>query len=189
MTRIVSGTAKGRKLKVPKAGTRPTSERAREGIFSRLEHYGYIKGCCILDLYSGSGALGLEALSRGAARVICVEAAPAAVQIIKENCRSCDLPVEVVAQKVQSYLQQEDLPKFDLIMLDPPYALEESKLTADLELCAMHLAEDGMILVERSKKSPEPGWPAGIFLDDCRKWGDTRVWSAVRGENPSMLNT
>ena len=85
MTRIVSGSAKGRTLKVPSSGTRPTSERVREAMFSRLDHLGYIKDCEVLDLYAGSGALGLEAASRGARYVELVEHAPAAARLIQHN--------------------------------------------------------------------------------------------------------
>ncbi|WP_204399019.1 16S rRNA (guanine(966)-N(2))-methyltransferase RsmD [Arcanobacterium pluranimalium] len=182
MTRIVSGIAGGRNLRVPKSGTRPTSERVREALFSRLDHFGYIRDCVVLDLYAGSGALGLEALSRGAKRVVCVEAASAASKVIVENARLTGLNVEVQNQKAETYLASQGLPTFDLILIDPPYALSEDDLALVLGLAVMHLAEDGMLVVERDKKSPEPQWPAGYHLDDDRKWGDTRVWSAIRSE-------
>lgn len=179
MTRIVAGSAKGRVLTVPKSGTRPTSERVREAMFSRLDHLGYLDGCYVLDLYAGSGALGLEAASRGAAKVVCVEAGSSAVKVIKENIARTKLSVHVAAQKVETYLAASPAYQFDLALLDPPYEVCEADLARVLESLMPWMSTDGLIVVERDKKSPEPLWPAGVVLDDERKWGDTRVWSAL----------
>ncbi|WP_124054660.1 16S rRNA (guanine(966)-N(2))-methyltransferase RsmD [Arcanobacterium ihumii] len=189
MTRIVAGTAGGRNLKVPKSGTRPTSERVREALFSRLDHYGYIRNCAVLDLFAGSGALGLEAASRGASSVVCVEAAGSAAKIITDNARVTGLKITVLNQKVETYLVSQAVPTFDLIFIDPPYAYTEDELAQVLGLAVLHVAEDGMIVVERDKKSPEPQWPSGFELDDERKWGDTRVWSAIRSELGHKLDS
>ena len=109
MMRIVSGTAGGITLQVHKSGTRPTSERVREGIFSSLEQYGYVDECVILDLYAGTGALGLEAKSRGARRVIGVEAHRPAAQIAIANRKITGLDVELVDQEAETYLAPEPI--------------------------------------------------------------------------------
>ncbi|MDP9805680.1 16S rRNA (guanine966-N2)-methyltransferase [Trueperella bonasi] len=179
MTRIVAGAAGGLALQVPKSGTRPTSERVREGMFSRLEHYGYIEDCAVLDLYAGSGALGLEAKSRGARRVVAVEAHRPAAQVAIANAKATGLDVEIVNQKAETYLASEPIEKFDLVLIDPPYDVSEEQIAVVLALLRPHLADDAMVVVERAKKAPEPQWPAGLVRDDVRKWGDTRVWSAV----------
>ncbi|UVJ55023.1 16S rRNA (guanine(966)-N(2))-methyltransferase RsmD [Trueperella pyogenes] len=179
MTRIVAGTAGGRNLRVPKAGTRPTSERVREAMFSRLDHYGYIEDCAVLDLYAGSAALGLEAKSRGARRVVSVEASRAAADVARSNAASTGLAIDVVPMRAETYLASEPSEKFDIAFLDPPYDVAESDLTLVLELLVPHLAEDAMVVVERDKRSPEPTWPHGLELDHDRTWGDTRVWSAL----------
>ncbi len=179
MMRIVSGTAGGITLQVPKSGTRPTAERVREGIFSRLEHYGYVDDCVILDLYAGSGALGLEAKSRGARRVIGVEAHRPAAQIAIANTKITGLDVEIVNQKAETYLATEPIELFDVAMLDPPYDITDNQLGVVLSLLVPHLKDDAMVVVERAKKAHEPQWPASLKADDVRNWGDTRVWSAV----------
>ena len=179
MTRIVSGTAKGRTLKVPANGTRPTSDRVREALFSRLDHLGYVTDCEVLDLYAGSGALGLEAASRGASFVQLVEHAKGAVNAIRENSRTLGLDVVVDNAKVETWLAREPNRRFDLVFLDPPYALDEEDLARALQLLTPHLEHDAMVVVERSSRSPEPTWPAQLEREDERSWGDTRAWSAV----------
>ncbi|MDY5585098.1 MAG: 16S rRNA (guanine(966)-N(2))-methyltransferase RsmD [Arcanobacterium sp.] len=178
MTRIVAGTAKGRMLQVPKSGTRPTSERVREALFSRIEHYGYLKGSRVLDLFAGSGALGLEAASRGAAEVIAVEANANAVRVIRANAQETGLRLDVYQGKAETYLVTAASGEFDLVLIDPPYDYSDEALEELLLALSPHLCADAMILVERSKHSPEPVWPAGIALADQRSWGDTRVWTA-----------
>lgn len=104
MTRIVAGSAKGRTLAVPKSGTRPTSERVREALFSRLDHMNVLEGATVLDLFAGTGALGLEALSRGAARATLVEKASAAARVATANVRATGLSARVVTADVRAYL-------------------------------------------------------------------------------------
>ena len=124
MTRIVAGSAKGRILAVPKSGTRPTSERVREALFSRLDHMNVLNGTVVLDLYAGTGALGLEALSRGSARATLVEKASAAARVASANVRSTGLPARVVTADARAYLAArtgEDLcGDVDLVFIDPP---------------------------------------------------------------------
>lgn len=186
MTRIVAGSAKGLRLAVPKSGTRPTSERVREALFSRLEHWGYIDDAVVADLYAGSGALGLEAASRGARTVVCVEAAQSAARVIARNVAVTGLAgVVTVNKKVQSYLRAEPgaIPEFDMALLDPPYACADDELADTLSVLAQHMVHDGLIVVERDKRSPEPMWAEGWELIDEWMMGDTKIWSARRSQS------
>ena len=179
MARIVAGSAKGRILKVPAAHTRPTSERVREALFSRLEHMGYVDDCAVLDLYAGSGAFALEALSRGAAYAECVDSQKQAARIIEQNARTCGLKVAVTCTKVAKRLASAPAQLFDLVFLDPPYDMTDEEVAEALRVLPAHMAEDGLVLVERSKRSPEPEWGEAFALLDERTWGDTRVWFAT----------
>lgn len=199
MTRIIAGVAGSLRLEVPKSGTRPTSDRVREAIFSALGSWGLIEGCRVLDLYAGSGALGLEAASRGASAVTLVEKHPQAAQVAGRNARtvlgafarggsgsgSGSAPaVDVVRQSVQTFLdglrmeERDPEPRWDVALLDPPYDLGEAELTANLEALAPFVAPDGVVLVERSTRSPEPAWPAGLTLLREKRYGETALWWA-----------
>lgn len=187
MPRIVSGTAKGMTIKVPKSA-RPTPDMVREAIFSRLLHRGYLDGTDILDLYAGSGAFGLEALSRGAARVTAVEASREAVNTIMANAKKTGLSLQVVHGKVDTYLTTTAV-IYDLIFLDPPYDMDNETLASALEKSVSHLEYDGLLMVERDKHSGEPHWPDGIVLDEQRTWGDTVIWSALHADYQRSLNS
>lgn len=181
MTRIVAGTAGGRTLVVPGSGTRPTSERVREALFSRLEHLDVVTGAQVLDLFAGSGALGLEAASRGARAVVLVEHARAAVEACRRNARSLALGgVEVVAERVLPYLRRSagGAGALDLVLVDPPYDLPEDELAEVLALVVDRLADGAVVVVERSTRSPEPRWPAGLAPTGSRRYGETLVWFA-----------
>lgn len=182
MTRIVAGSAKGRVLKVPARGTRPTSERVREALFSRLEHMGVLAGARVLDLYAGSGALGLEAASRGADEVDLVERASGAAKAIAENIRTTGLPARCRAVSVASFLGARSGSPLsgdvDLVLVDPPYDVSEEDLGAVLALLGPWLAPDALVVVERSTRSPEPSWPDFLVLEDERRWGETTAWFA-----------
>lgn len=178
MTRIVAGAAGGRTLQVPRSGTRPTSERVREALFSRLEHLGVVDGARVLDLYAGSGALGLEAASRGAVRVTLVEAARAAADLCRRNAAGLALEADVVAARVQTYLAGPGSPA-DLVLLDPPYDVDEDDLGAVLALLGHGwLAPGAVVVVERARRSPEPRWPGPLEPMGPRTYGDTVVWFA-----------
>lgn len=173
------------RLEVPKAGTRPTSDRVREAIFSSLESWDLLRGSRVLDLYAGSGALGLEAASRGASEVVLVEKHPQAAQTASRNAALVTkaFPEEtrpvIVAQRqsVQGYLEQAGpRSSFDVIMLDPPYDLGEAELAANLEALVPLVAEDGAVLVERSSRSPEPRWPSGLERFREKRYGETVLW-------------
>jgi 16S rRNA (guanine966-N2)-methyltransferase len=178
--RIVAGWAGSLQLAVPPDGTRPTSDRTREALFSMLESRDAIAGAAVLDLYAGSGAFGLEALSRGAAAVVLVEKAPRAVRLIRENVarvrRAAPGPVEVrvAAQSVEAYLAGAP-GGVGLAFLDPPYDLPDARVAADLAALAPLLAPDAVVLVERSSRSPVPALPEGLALERTRTYGDTAV--------------
>lgn len=185
MTRIIAGFAGSLTLATPAAGTRPTSERVREAIFSSLDSRNAIAGLRVLDLYAGSGALGLEAASRGAAYVKLVEFSITAANACRKNTamierqapKGSTLRIEVSSQPVQAFLNS-DLAQWDLVFMDPPYELGEMELKHNLESLAPRLAADAELCLERSSRSPEPAWPAGIELDRRKNYGDTTLWWA-----------
>ncbi|MCS5722414.1 16S rRNA (guanine(966)-N(2))-methyltransferase RsmD [Herbiconiux sp. CPCC 203407] len=193
MTRIIAGFAGSLPLAVPRSGTRPTSDRVREAIFSALDARGGLDGLRVLDLYAGSGTLGLEALSRGAAVVTLVEKHAAAAGVIRKNAATVlgALPkasggssaprADVVTQAVQPYLRALPVVPgagFDVVFIDPPYELPEAELADDLTTLAPLLDPDAVVLVERSSRTPEPTWPAGLALDRTRSYGETVLWWA-----------
>ncbi|MDO4887277.1 MAG: RsmD family RNA methyltransferase [Actinomycetaceae bacterium] len=178
MTRIVAGSAKGRRIAVPASGTRPTSGRVREALFSSLDHLGYVAGRAVADIYAGSGALGLEAASRGAAYVECVEASSRAAGIIRTNARSLGLDVTVASLKAEVWVARPPRRAFDLALLDPPYDLPEERLTRVLAGLARHMDTGGLVVVERSKRSPQPSWPEGLEPAGQRAFSDTLLWMA-----------
>lgn len=180
MSRIVAGTAGGRTLRVPPRGTRPTSDRVREALFSRLEHAGLLDGTRVLDLYAGSGALGLEAASRGAVRVVLVESAREAARVCRDNASVLGLTgVQVVADRVLPYLRgRQPGADVDLVLVDPPYELSEADLCEVLTALTDHLAEGAVVVVERSSRTSEPVWPAGLQRTDERRYGETVLWFA-----------
>ncbi|QWW18908.1 16S rRNA (guanine(966)-N(2))-methyltransferase RsmD [Schaalia sp. 19OD2882] len=183
MTRIVAGSAKGRTLKVPAKGTRPTSERVREALFARLDNWGLVDGAVVLDLYAGSGALGLEALSRGAAQADLVEKSRPAAALLAENVRSLGLPARVHVQDVRTFLASRGGAALlggqcGLVLVDPPYDVGEDELAAVLEALGPWLTPDSLVAVERSTRSPEPTWPTHLKLEDRSTWGETAVWFA-----------
>lgn len=182
MTRIVAGSAKGRTLAVPKSGTRPTSERVREALFSRLDHMNVLEGATVLDLFAGTGALGLEALSRGAAHATLVEKASAAARVASANVRATGLPARVVTADVRAYLGARSgealTGENDLVFIDPPYDIPEGDMTTVLSALAPWVGPDSLIVVERSTRAPAPTWPPFLVLEDTRAWGETVAYFA-----------
>ena len=182
MTRIVAGTVGGRTLAVPRSGTRPTSERVREALFSRLEHLDVVDGARVLDLFAGSGALGLEAASRGAAHVTLVESAREAAEVCRRNVAALGLGavVLVAAERAERFVARAPAAPWDLVVVDPPYDLDEAGLAAVLAPLGEPgaLGEGAVMAVERSRRAPEPTWPAGLARFDRRAHGETVVWFA-----------
>lgn len=181
MTRIISGAAGGRRLRTPGgAATRPTSERVREALFSRLEHLDAIAGARVLDLYAGSGALGLEAVSRGAAEALLVESGRGAATVARANAAA----VAPQCSRVRADTVERVLlagpggAPYDLVLLDPPYELSEDDLADVLALLVLHgwLAADALVVLERSARSPEPRWTEGLGRPEERRYGETKVW-------------
>ena len=185
MTRIIAGFAGSLALVVPDAGTRPTSDRVREAIFSALEARDPISGARVVDLYAGSGALGLEATSRGAASVTLVERSATAAKACRDNAervrknapKGGSPEITVSGQPVQAFLNSSRA-TWDLALIDPPYELGESELHQALGSLVPHLAPDAVVVLERSSKSPEPLWPKGVSLDRRKDYGDTTLWWA-----------
>ena len=184
MTRIISGAAGGRRLRTPAgARTRPTSDRVREALFSRLEHLDVLSGARVLDLYAGSGALGLEAASRGARSVLLVDSDRGAAKVARENAAVVGRPGVVVREDtVERVLVAGPggSARVDLVFLDPPYDLSEEALGDALALLVHHgwLAPEALVVVERSSRSPEPRWSKGLAQAGERRYGETRMWFA-----------
>lgn len=183
MTRIIAGSAKGRKLEVPKKGTRPTSDRVREALFSMTESTLDLRGAAVLDLYAGSGALALEAMSRGARSAVLVEASRPAAATAKKNVSHLGFAgdVKVVVANVEQYLQREPGP-FNIVFLDPPYSLSNVDLQAVLTLVARVLEKPGLVVVERPSKEGQPLLPSALEVLKTRKWGTTSAWFLTTAE-------
>jgi 16S rRNA (guanine966-N2)-methyltransferase len=193
VTRIIGGAAGSLTIAVPRSGTRPTSDRVREAIFSALESRAVLDGSHVLDLFAGSGALGLEALSRGASEVVLVERNAAAAKVARQNAatvsravtggglmRDSAPRVQVAVQAALNWLRGASaLTPFEVVFIDPPYDLDETELTETLAALVPLLAPDAVVLVERSTRSPEPHWPEGITLDRTKPYGETALWWAT----------
>lgn len=178
MTRIIAGTYGGRRLQSPPGdGTRPTTDRVREALFSSLQsEFGSLDGLRVLDLFAGSGAIGLEAASRGAARVDLVESDRRAAQSISTNVKELGCAVaRVLVQPVERFVQSPPTAPYDLIFLDPPYAFPQENLTDVLVAVSSWLSEDGIIVVERSRRDAFV-WPTPLGPLRDKKYGDTILW-------------
>lgn len=187
VTRIIAGFAGSLRLDVPKSGTRPTSDRVREAIFSALEALDVLDGANVLDLYAGSGALALEAISRGAASAVCVEHDSAAARVAEANVKKVtdawigrgDKPIRVVKRKVEPFLSDIG-EEFDLVFIDPPYELSSDAVSAALSGLVNHTSAGSVIVLERSSRTPEPMWPYQISPIRHKRYGETVVWFAER---------
>lgn len=175
MTRIIAGTLKGRNLHVPPSGTRPTSERVREAMFSRLEHMDIIEGARVLDLYAGSGALGFEALSRGADQLTLVDSSQGALRTLKKNAALVAPGSVVIGADALAAVSGRLSGQYDLVFIDPPYECESATITEILAALHAHISPDASIVVERSTRSASIELPEGLICEDQRDWGETRV--------------
>lgn len=191
MTRIIAGSARGRRLKAP-AGerTRPTSDRVREALFSSLDSdLGSLVGLRFLDLYAGSGAVGLEARSRGASAVTLVEQDRRTVALIRDNLRVLDFSdVDVVAGAVARVLATPPRAPYHVAFLDPPYFLGNDDVTADLAALLGHgwLADQAVVVVERSTRSGAFDWPEGLVGARSRRYGETTLWYGHASEQDDL---
>ncbi|MGH3800569.1 MAG: 16S rRNA (guanine(966)-N(2))-methyltransferase RsmD [Pseudonocardiaceae bacterium] len=179
MVRIVAGVAGGRRLAVPSQGTRPTSDRVREAVFSALQARRDLNGARVLDLYAGSGAMGLEALSRGAAHVRFVESDRRAATVLRRNVEVMGLPgAQVTTSAVQAVLHSDPGEPYDVVLADPPYALDEVTLAGVLSALVSGgwLARSALLVVERPAKALAPTWPDDVAALTHRRYGDTAVY-------------
>ena len=184
MTRIIAGLAGSLKLSPPAKTTRPTSDRIRESIFSRLEARNLLDGARVLDLYAGTGALALESASRGAALTWMIERDGKAAAVCVANLKSVskallkeeiELDGKVVNKSVSAFLAAPGVDEIDLVFIDPPYEVANDEICENLE-ALKPILKDATIVVERSSRTGEPTWPNGYTLEDAKYYGDTVIY-------------
>ena len=182
--RIIAGTYKGSRLASPGgSNTRPTSDRVKESLFSMLDGYGVLPAANVLDLFAGSGGLGFEAMSRGAAQVDFVDSSLASVRSLESNIDKLgiDHSASVHAGDVLQYLGNLTGPEdpesriFDLVFMDPPYPLGEDAVSQVLGRLAPHLDMESIVVLERAARSPEPTMPAGLEVFRSKSFGETAI--------------
>jgi 16S rRNA (guanine966-N2)-methyltransferase len=217
MTRIIAGVAGGRRLSVPAGrGTRPTADRAREGLFATVVTIrGPLDGVRVLDLYAGSGAVGLEALSRGASDVLLIESDPRAARVIRSNIEAVRLPgARLIADRVERVLARGpggDQPR-DVVFADPPYATpaeDVQRVLAVLHGGRSHdggwhdggwhdggwhdggwLAPGALVIVERATRSSPFAWPSGYTPERSRGYGEATLWYGLAaGTQPAAASS
>lgn len=191
MSRIISGAAGGVRLaSVPGDNTRPTTDRVKESLFSKLESYNIIRGARVLDAFGGSGALGCEALSRGAASVTLLDTYPKAVAVIRKNVAAVEKAMgrtgsgssgatgsaaRVQQSQALTYVKSASGP-WDLVFVDPPYAMPNEQVSELLEALTPKLAEGAVVVVERSSRDAEPVWGEGLYCFSTRQHGETVLY-------------
>ena len=184
MSRIISGAAGGVRLaSVPGDNTRPTTDRVKESLFSKLESYDIIRGARVLDAFGGSGALGCEALSRGAASVTLLDTYPKAVAVIRKNVaavekamgRTGSSSTRVQQSQALTYVKSASGP-WDLVFVDPPYAMPNEQVSELMEALTPKLAEGAVVVVERSSRDAEPVWGEGLYCFSTRQHGETVLY-------------
>lgn len=191
MSRIISGAAGGVRLaSVPGDNTRPTTDRVKESLFSKLESYDIIRGARVLDAFGGSGALGCEALSRGAASVTLLDTYPKAVVVIRKNVAAVEKAMgrtgsgssgatgsaaRVQQSQALTYVKSASGP-WDLVFVDPPYAMPNEQVSELLEALTPKLAEGAVVVVERSSRDAEPVWGEGLYCFSTRQHGETVLY-------------
>jgi 16S rRNA (guanine966-N2)-methyltransferase len=175
MTRLIAGVAGGRRLKVPLTGVRPTGDRAREGLFNSLGTLVDLEGATVLDLYAGSGALGLEALSRGAASAVFVESSPRVLPVLRGNLAAVGLPGgRIVAGSVPTVVAGRAPSAFDLVLADPPYDVPVDEVLGVLRglVDGRWLAPGAVLVVERSSREEPFAWPTPLTGLRDRRYGE-----------------
>jgi 16S rRNA (guanine966-N2)-methyltransferase len=183
VTRIIAGKAGSLNLEVPQGPTRPTSERVREAMFSAIDHLIDLPGAHVLDLYAGSGALGLEAASRGATRVVFVDSSKKAARVLATNISRIRQSLgdghtfQVMTSPAMTFCQNLHASEsFDLVLLDPPYDHSAEDITDCLLALRPALADGSLVIVERAKKSVAPQWPGFLEVIRHKTYGDTAVF-------------
>jgi 16S rRNA (guanine966-N2)-methyltransferase len=190
VARVIAGEAGGRRLAVPDGrDTRPTSDRAREGLFGTISSMvGSLAGARVLDLYAGSGAVGLEALSRGAEHVLLVEHGARARNVIRQNIEAIGLPGAVLATGTveRALARGPEGDRYDVVFADPPYALPQAGVSRVLSLLAGHgwLASGALVIVERATRSGPPNWPEGFMPVRSRRYGEATFWYGLGPKTP-----
>jgi 16S rRNA (guanine966-N2)-methyltransferase len=185
VTRIIGGSAGGRRLATPRGSqTRPTSDRVREALFSAVEAWcGSLDGLRFLDLYAGSGAVGLEAWSRGAGVVTLVEQDRRTAAVIARNADTLGFArADVRSQSVGAVLRKPPSAPYDVAFLDPPYPLHDDEVTAVLaSLVEGHwLVPGALVVVERASRGPALAWPHGLEGERSKRYGETVLWYGHR---------
>jgi 16S rRNA (guanine966-N2)-methyltransferase len=178
VTRLISGVAGGRRIKVPPSGVRPTGDRAREGLFNSLGTLIDLDGAAVLDLYAGSGALGLEALSRGAQTVVFVESSPKVLPVLRANLATVGLPGgRVLAGSVPTVVGGPPPARFDLVLADPPYATSAEEVQDVLRALVGGdwLAPGAVVVVERSSREDAWEWPTPLDGLRNRRYGEAQL--------------
>jgi len=170
--RIIAGEAKGRRLAAPRSGTRPFTGRAKEAVFSSL--HARVAGAAVLDLFAGSGSLGLEALSRGADSVVFVEQDRDAVTVIAANIDAVGLGGTIVRRDVEAFLKR-DGGIYDLVFVDPPYAFEDGEVEEILALVADRIADHGTVVLHRRFGGTAPE-SDNLQCTDRKRYGDSEIW-------------
>jgi 16S rRNA (guanine966-N2)-methyltransferase len=185
MTRIIAGAHGGRRLAAPAgAQTRPTSDRVREALFSALDAMTDLDGARFADLYAGSGAVGLEALSRGAAYALLVESEARAARVIRDNIVALKVGASarlVTGKVTQVVAGPPEGGPYDVVFADPPYAVTPAELAGVQEALVEHgwLAPDAVVVLERSSRTPM-SWVDGITAERSRRYGETTLWYGRR---------
>ena len=184
MTRIIAGVAGSLKLTSPAKTTRPTSDRIRESIFSKLEARDLLEGATVLDLYAGTGALALEAASRGAKLAWMVERDGKAAAVCVANLKIVSKALlkeeigfdgKVVNKSVAAFLSSPGIDEVSLVFIDPPYEIGNEDIQDDLEKLGPIL-KNATVVVERSSRTEAPVWPKNYSLEDTKSYGDTVVY-------------
>lgn len=171
--RIIAGTAKGRALRGPRTGdTRPMMDRAKEAIFSMIGPA--VEGAAVLDLYAGTGSLGLEALSRGAQTAVFVEWRRSVARILRANIEAVGLGGEMEVARVEDFLRRRD-GVFDLVFVDPPYDLPLPSVETVLEHLVRWLSDGAIAVVHRRSGSGDVAGPPELSVVDTRRYGDAEI--------------
>ena len=183
--RITAGVFKGKSLQVPDdSSVRPTSDRARQALFNRLEHsfqdYGFrLRGARVVDLFAGTGALGLEALSRGAAHVSFIETSPACRRVLQDNIAALDVDDKVTVLTLDATALPAPSKPYDLALLDPPYEESLAQSAVDALAAKGWLTDNGLMVAETAKEETFTA-PDGWIIEDSRAYGRGALTYLVR---------
>jgi 16S rRNA (guanine966-N2)-methyltransferase len=185
LSRIIAGSRGGQRIAMPPGDrARPTTDRVREALFSAIAAWAgraaepveeSLAGLAFCDLYAGSGAVGLEAASRGASRVLLVERDSRTAQLGRRNAEALGLAVDIVLSPVEQVLRKAPPHPFDIVFADPPYELDTSTVSAQIQQLLLNawVDRDSLIVVERSRRTPPLIWPDSAVKRWSRAYGET----------------